>query len=659
MKQPLEISLSLREMLLLIITSSMAVAPHVLHMQMRIGLFFGAIVLLRLAVLRWPWLQPGRITLFLLTLTGLANVMLEYPLLLGRHAGVALLSTMLALKLLELRGKRDVYVTIFLGYFVLITQFLFSQEMLLVCYVLLVLLGLTTLLLETSRAMPSNSLKQTAGSAAQLLIQATPIMITLFFLFPRFSSPLWNLGVNERMGITGLSDNMTPGNISELVRSSAVAFRVEFTGEIPPSAQRYWRGPVFWKTDGVTWRTGRQERAQLVSFRALSKPLQYTVTLEPAQHKWLLALDLPDRLPPKSILLSDFQVIHQRPGMNRFKYEMSSRLRYNTGSITDAEKERGLQLPTNITSRMHELVQIWQHDSTTARELANRAFDYFKQEPFYYTLTPPLTEKNPTDQFLFETRRGFCEHYASSFVILMRIAGIPARLVTGYQGGEINPLGEYLIVRQSDAHAWAEIWLPGEGWVRIDPTSAVAPERVERSFNFDLAEFNSEVGIPIDFNLDNTGLLYKVVQQMRWGVDALSASWQSWVLTYSNVKQSQLLKKLGLDFLDGTWLAVGMVVITSLVVLMLTALLWQADRVSVDPIQKQYLRFCRKLEKKGIKRRLNEGPKDFEKRIVREREDLKQEAGKIIRCYIGLRYGRLDTKKNRQELARMVRSFHP
>ena len=659
MKQALEISLSPRELLLLIITSSLAVAPHALNMQPHIGLFFGAIVLLRLIVLRWSWLQPGRMTLFLLTLAGLANVMLEYPLLLGRHAGVALLSTMLALKLLELRGKRDAYVTIFLGYFVLITQFLFSQQMLLVGYVLFVLIALTTLLLEISRAMPSNSLQQSAGTAALMLLQATPIMLTLFFLFPRFSSPLWNLGVDEKRGISGLSDNMTLGNISELIRSNAVAFRVEFNGKIPPPAQRYWRGPVFWKTDGVTWRTGRQQRAQLVSFKALSKPLHYTVTLEPAQHKWLLALDLPDRLPPKSLLLPDFQVINQRSGIQRFRYEISSRLRYNTGPIADTERERGLQLPTNITKRMRKLVQMWQRESTTERELVNRAYFFFKQEPFYYTLAPPLTEKNPTDQFLFETRRGFCEHYASIFVILIRISDIQSILVTGYQGGEINPLGDYLIVRQSDAHAWAEVWLRGEGWVRVDPTSAVAPERIERSFNFDLVELSSEVGVPIDFNLGNMGLLAEVVRQIRWGVDALNASWQIWVLSYSNVKQSQLLKKLGLDFLDGTWLAVGMVVITSMVALMLTVLLWQVDRVSPDPIQKQYLRFCRKLEKKGIKRPLNEGPKDFEKRIIREREDLKQQTGKIIRCYIGLRYGKMDAKKNLQYLARMVRSFHP
>ena len=659
MKQPIEISLSTRELLLLIITSSLAVAPHALHLHHRIGLFFGGIVLLRVVMLRWPWLQPGRILLFLLTLAGVANVMMEYPLLLGRHAGVALLCIMLALKLLELKGKRDLYVTLFLGYFVLITQFLFSQEMLLVAYVLLVLTGLTTLLLETSRAAPSNSLPRAAATAALLLIQAVPVMITLFFLFPRFSSPLWNLGVDQRTGITGLSDSMTPGNISELVRSDAVAFRVEFDGEIPPPAQRYWRGPVFWKSDGITWRTGRQQSSQPVSYRALSRPLHYTVTLEPVQNKWLLALDLPDRLPPKSILLPDFQIINERPGLQRFRYEISSRLRYNTGPITDAEKQSGLQLADNITPRMYELVQNWQRGSNSGRDLVNHAFNYFKQKPFYYTLTPPLLEKNPTDQFLFETRRGFCEHYASSFVTLMRIAGVPARLVTGYQGGEINPLGDYLIVRQSDAHAWTEVWLPEEGWVRIDPTSAVAPERIERSFNYNPAEFNSEVGTPIDFNLDNLGLFTKMVRQIRWGVDALNASWQSWVLAYSSVKQSQLLKKLGLDFLDGAWLAVGMVVITSAVVLMLTAILWQADRVSVDSVQKQYLRFCRKLEKKGVKRPPHEGPVDFEKRIRRERTDLRQQAGKIIRCYIGLRYGRMNSKKNRQHLARMVRGFHP
>jgi transglutaminase-like putative cysteine protease len=385
--------------------------------------------------------------------------------------------------------------------------------------------------------------------------------------------------------------------------------------------------------------------------------IRYHITLEPTPQKWLFPLDLPVNIPRYTALTADFQLIRRFPIPRRARYSMSSRLRYNTGPLTEQERVRGLQLPDNITPRIRALVDQWRQESANDSALIERALRYFRQQEFYYTLHPPIVDKNPTDQFLFETRRGFCEHYATSFTLLMRIAGIPSRVVVGYQGGEFNPIGSYLIVRQSDAHAWAEVWLRDKGWVRIDPTAAVAPERIEQSLDID--QIGEQIGAPIRFDSGQLDFLRSFAQQIAWGVDALNASWHRWVLGYSRERQSWLMELMGLGFLRGTRLAYGMVGFTALVVIALGILTMVRSREGSDPVQRLYLRFCRRLERRGLIRRPHEGPKDFGQRIIAWRPDLKEAVEQITRLYIGIRYGRLDTRTNRKRLTRLVRLFRP
>ncbi|MBG7602564.1 MAG: transglutaminase domain-containing protein, partial [Gammaproteobacteria bacterium] len=292
--------------------------------------------------------------------------------------------------------------------------------------------------------------------------------------------------------------------------------------------------------------------------------------------------------------------------------------------------------------------------NTDHAAVVTQALRYFRQQPFYYTLYPPLLEDNPVDEFLFESRRGFCEHYASSFVTMMRVAGIPARLVTGYQGGEINPLGGHLIVRQSDAHAWAEVWLNGAGWMRIDPTAAVAPERVERPFDIDFDDAGI-VGSPIAFTLVESGFLKKLARQFRLGRDAVNASWHRWVLGYSKQKQGRIMDLLGLGFAKGA--AVAIVASILVMISLIAALLWYRGRERVDPVQADYLLFCSRMAKKGVARLPYEAADNYARRIIVQRPDLKTAVAEIIRLYNGLRYGKLDDVYNRRELHRLVRSF--
>jgi len=648
--------LSQRELLFLIALLCLSVGPHALHLEPWISIFFIGMVTLRLLGLSRPVLLPGRFLLFLLTMAGLANALAHYPLMLGREAGVALLTSMLALKLLEMKRERDIYVVVYLSLFTLITQFLYRQEMLLVVYVFLVVTGLIAMLMHTNMmrppARPTGVLVRSGG----LLLQALPLMLIMFFLFPRFSSPLWDLGIRDNRAVTGISDNISPGSVSRLSRSRAVAFRVDFDQDrIPEPARRYWRGPVLWDTDGRQWTAGDQIPERASDFFASGKPVDYSVILEPTGGKWLFALDLPHQIPTEASLEADFQLIRRGPQKRRFQYRTSSYLDYNTGALSEFQRFRGLQLPDNITPRMISLVEQWRGDSDSA--LVDQALAYFNEQPFHYTLYPAPLGDNPADQFLFDSRQGFCEHYATSFTLLMRIAGIPARVVAGYQGGEVNPISGHLVVRQSDAHAWSEVWLPELGWVRIDPTSAVAPERIEQPL--DLDRISEEIGAPIDFVPVDIGFVGALIEQFNWSMDALDASWHRWVLGYSKKRQSKLMNLLGLGFLKGSQLVYAMVGITAVAITLMTLALIYRSRPKPNPVQAQYQRFSNRLKKSGLQRRSYEGPRDYGQRILHRRPDLRGQVEPILRLYIGIRYGRMNNLANLRRLKQMVGGFRP
>ncbi len=659
MIRPEQMQLTPRELVALVTLLILSVLPHLLHLNPWISAFFIATVLLRLAALKNPRALPGRWLLFLLTIGGVVNVLSHYPVFFGKDAGVALLASMLALKLMELKTRRDLFITIFLAFFCLITQFLFRQEILLTLYVFLVAAGLTAVLVEVSRIERSRSLLQPLMKSGSLLLQAVPIMVVMFIFFPRLSGPLWNLGVDEATGVTGLSDRIRPGTISKLIRSKAVAFRVEFESEAPPPEKRYWRGPVLLQTDGFTWMEGVLRRPRPLEFTTDGNQIRYTVTMEPTRQKWLFGLDLPDSLPPNALLLPDFQLINLQPHDRRIRYSLTSSTEYNTGDISRRERERALRLPDNVTPRMLDLVDSWQQMSREKSTIVDLGLNHFRQQEFYYTLYPPLMIENPADEFLFDQRRGFCEHYSTSFALLMRLAGIPSRVVTGYQGGELNPIDNILTVRQSDAHAWVEVWLEGHGWVRVDPTAAVAPERIERTFDFEIDDELGALGIPIDFSQVDSDFMKSMAQRFRWSLEALNSSWQRWVLGYSDQRQGNLMDIMGLSFIKGYKLGIAMVMISAVLVLALGALLWGRTRERKDPVLMQYERFCDRMAKVGLIRSPAEGPKDFARRSIKQRPDLTREISRITGLYIGLRYGSEYSDALFRKLVRNVKAFRP
>lgn len=639
------------QLILLVALLGLAVAPHLVNLSPWITGPFYLMAGWRLSAALRPKLLPGRWLLLGLTLLALANVALHLGVADGRNGGVALLVAMLGLKLLELRSRRDLYMAVFLGYFVVVTQFLFQQGLPLAAYLGGVVVGLTGVLVAMNRATPGAPLGPALAQAGRLLAAAVPAMAVLFVLFPRLTGPLWGLSVNLSGAITGISNEISPGSISQLSQSRATAFRVTFEDPVPPPAARYWRGLVLWDTDGRTWSSGPPlpygYRGALPTVSG--NPVRYEVTLEPTQQPYLFLLDLPRAAPTDAHLAPELTAQTRTAITRRLTYRGEAWPEGRQTRLTAQERERGLWLPDTVTPRMEALVAGWRAEGAEGPVMVQKALAHFHTQPFVYTLAPPPLGEAPEDQFLFDTKRGFCEHYATSFTLLMRLAGIPARVVVGYQGGEFNPHGDHWIVRQSDAHAWTEVWLEGGGWTRIDPTAAVAPERIEHSIGSE----QGEEGAPVLFELEAPGALGRMLREARWLADSLELGWHRWVVGYSRDRQLGLLSDLGLGRLAGYGqglLAVGL----GAAALGLGALLLQlAGAGPAEPVRDAYRRLQRKLSRAGLVVHPWDGPSDLQRAALAAFPEHGPELRRLFALYIGLRYGR--RPGGRREVRRLRR----
>jgi len=617
---------------------ALAALPLLPEMERAVSLFAIFALGLGAGALVWPGLAPKRWLLVALTLSGIANVFAAYLTLFG-HAGVALLLTMSALKTLEIRRDRDLRVGFILVMFIIVTGFLFDQSLSTAMYLAAVLIGAVALTIELSRGGTGRQWRPSLRLALVLTVQAAPLGLILFVLFPRLDAPLWQLDLRQRTATTGMSDWLELGSVSRLIPSDEVAFRVRFDGSAPDPRDLYWRGPVLWQTDGRRWEK-RAESGLNPSPAPLEEAVgvaRYEVTLEPTDQRWLFALDLPVEVPEGATLTSDYQVLVATPLTERRRYRLSSATRYTTGALTPSERRSALQTPPAATPRLRALAASFSQPNADPATIVQGALGFFRDQPFYYSLEPPPLGPQAIDQFLFETRRGYCEHFASSFALLMRLAGVPARVVLGYLGGERNPLGDYFSVRQSDAHAWAEVWLDRSGWTRVDPTAVIPPERIERGAA--PAWLTREA--PVRFRLgEATGAGQRILRSLSQLADSVNAAWHAWVLAYSTERQGALLRSLGLGFIQHYGLIVAAVIGSALLLALLSGLFqWRAER-ETDPAQRLFTRFCRILARQGVARGRGEGPLDFARRASRLRPDLAPAIESVIDAYLPLRYGR-------------------
>jgi transglutaminase-like putative cysteine protease len=611
-------------------TALATTAPHVIHQPPWLSALAGALLLWAV----WLWWKdqrlPGRWILLPLVGAGCAGILIEFHTLFGRDAGVSMLVMFMTMKLLELKSRRDAMVVVTLGYFLLLTHYLYSQSIPTGVW-LLAAMWLVTATLIRLHGGPSSRPRETLRYSGVLCLQAIPFMLVLFLLFPRISGPLWGLPSDAFTGKTGLSDTMSPGDIAELVQSADIAFRVRFDGPLPPRQKLYWRGPVMEQFDGTNWQPyrGRHPAPRLES---ISPPIAYETTLEAHNQRWLLALDAPTELPAEILLNGTLTAVSRNAINERQRFRLSASLDYRFNTTEDPlVLRRNLALPAGSNPQTRALAGQW-GAGNTPEGVIGKALALFAAD-FTYTLRPPLLGQHGIDDFLFQSKRGFCEHYAAAFVVLMRGAGIPARVVGGYQGGEFNPLDGYLVVRQSEAHAWAEVWLDGKGWLRVDPTAAVSPSRIETGIA-DALDFGEPLPMLIQMRADWIRTL-----RHRW--EAINNAWNQSVLGYDPQRQRELLARLGLSDTDWRSLAIALGSTCGLLVagLMAWALYKRPER---DPVVRLWHKALRQLARRKVDCAPWETPLDLARRVREQRPELAEPFQRVVDAYLVARYGNTD-----------------
>ena len=622
----------------------LAQVPLWTHLRLWIVIAGSGLVALRIALPadRPP---PARLRRWLLPLLALAvglGIRWDFGYFLARDPCVAFLYVLVSIKFVEAKSPRDGGLLVCLALFLALTQFFYGQSIASATIALpavLVLGGALATLRDTSAA--TREWKAPLAATARMLVQGIPLAALLFVVFPRLAGPLWGAPADAGAH-SGLSDRMAPGAISELSLSDTVAFRVDFNGPPPPPAQRYWRGPVLSRFDGFEWSmlpwVGRGALAPLGA-----RAIEYTVTLEPHNRSWLFALEHPRSLPRPAeddpfissgpvgdiaVLTYDHQLLATAPVTQAIRYTQRSTLADSFAARGDTGRRDNLQLPRR-NPRTIEFARELKSRAVSDRAYIAAVLDWFRKGSFIYTLAPPLLEGDTVDAFLFDTRRGFCEHYAGAFVVLLRAAGIPARVVTGYQGGEINPNGGYMIVRDSDAHAWAEALIDGT-WQRFDPTAAVAPSRVERGLGAALPQGEK---VPYLARMDMTWLKSLGLQ---W--DAVNYQWQRGVVGFNLERQRDLLRDFGLGGAR-PWQVVALVAAVAFAWGLAILGFAQARLARSDPAVALWSRLCRRLGRAGLPRRTDEGPLAYARRAASRWPQWSEPLQRIGETYAALRYG--------------------
>jgi len=477
---------------------------------------------------------------------------------------------------------------------------------------------------------PTSQPRDTLRYAGVLCLQAIPFMLVLYLLFPRISGPLWGLPTDAYAGKTGLSDSMSPGSIAELVQNADIAFRVRFDGPLPPRPKLYWRGPVMEQFDGTTWQPykGRHPAPQL---ERISPPIAYETTIEAHNQRWLLALDAPAELPAEIEVNGTLTAVSRNAINERQRFRLSASLDYRFNASEDAlVLRRNLALPEG-NPQTRALAAQWRQGNTP-EAVIGKALALFAAD-FTYTLRPPLLGRHGIDDFLFQSKRGFCEHYAAAFVTLMRAAGIPARVIGGYQGGEFNPLDQYLVVRQSDAHAWAEVWLDGKGWVRVDPTAAVSPSRIETGIA-DALGFGEPLPALVQWRAD-------WVRTLRYRWEAINNAWNQNILGYDPRRQRELLARLGLP--DTDWQALVIALGSTCGLLVAGLMGWALyKRPESDPVVRLWHKALRHLARRKVDCSPWETPLDLARRVREQRPELAEPFQRVVDAYLVARYGNTD-----------------
>ena len=556
---------------------------------------------------------------------------------LNRELSVTILTTMTVLKLLETHAKRDAWMIVTLCYFVMLTRFFYSQDIILMLYLIISVIIVTHSLFVLQHSnRPTLFIKHELKQTLKLLATGVPLAAMFFLFFPRLGSPIWGSPDLFGEGTTGISEEMSPGSISQLFNDDSTAFRATFTSAIPAKSQLYWRGPVLWDFDGFTWSRNRDLRrtTRHPDFKTVGHKANYEIELEPTGQHYLFALDYMLKPPAKAILLPDSQLLNRRKINQLRHYEMTSVLKqYNPYELlSNKDLSRLTKLPDGYNPQTIKLIQSWKAINPNPEHLIQKALNWFATDEFYYSYSPPLLQGDTVDQFLFETKIGFCEHYASSFTIMMRSAGIPARVVTGYQGGIQN--GDYLLIKQSDAHAWSEVWIKNKGWLRVDPTAAVSPLRVEAGSQALMSQQSR--------GWLDTGWYRK----MGENYDAVRHKWNKWVRDYDVTKQKALFEAFGFDLKNSKSVAIvlGVIMMISTLLALLFLYITRPKR-KLNYYDKIYHKLIAVFRKKGLNKAADQGIMSFSQIATTQFPQAKRPIHDFTQLYLKLRFSKYSSKQ--------------
>jgi protein-glutamine gamma-glutamyltransferase len=615
-----------RDTLFLLLVIAAVVLPQVAYLPLWCSALVAGVLVWR-GKLAWKsQALPSRWWLAALLAIAIAATFATHRTILGRDAGVTLLVILLALKTLELRAQRDAFVVFFLGFFCMLSNFLFSQSLFTAFAMLVALMGLLTALVNAHMPVGKPPLMVAAKVAAKMALLGAPIMVVLFMLFPRLA-PLWGTPGGPLQGKSGLSANMRVGTIANLALDDSIAMRIKFEGKPPAGREVYLRGPVLSNFDGREWLPALSTNLPS-NLKVSGQLFNYEVTLEPSNKPWLFALDAATAAPVLAgyqlRATSELQWFTNRPITDLIRYKAQSHTQFTYGPETpDSSLQNDVKLPKGYNPRTLQLAADIKADArltnADAATLVNAVMQKLRTGGYEYTLEPGLYGDNTADEFWFDRKAGFCEHIASSFVVLMRAMGVPARIVTGYQGGEFNEVDGYWVVRQSDAHAWAEVWQAGtnngsssaEGsWVRVDPTSAVAPQRIDtmQRLTAPSGAFGGAIANLWTSALGNSG--YNPLLQIRAVWDAVNNTWNQKILNYTEATQLNILKNLG--FSSPSWTDLSYVLIAIIVAGSLLGIAWTTwDKRQHDPWLRLLSSVRTRLEKMGLTSPANIPPREL------------------------------------------------
>ncbi len=616
------------------------------------------------------WMEPrgyrlrfATLKLMLAVLAFLA-ILASYGSLKGVEPGISLLVILVSLKVLEAHTAREFQVMVLMGWVLCLCGFFLSQDFVTALSILTAFALLLVALIQFYRGSSPGAFWPSLATTCKILVQAAPLVVLLFVLFPRINTGLRFDFRTNRLAGAGFSDRLSPGSIAALANSSDIAFRAEFAGSTTaPPGSMYWRGAVMWRCDGLEWRApyvpvSISSRDRGTKQLRRGNTIRQRITLAPHGARWMFALDRPFEIPAGAILARGDYLWSVQTIRKARRYEVVSSIGTAGKELTPGERREALEVPSSVSSAVRELAQSWTTQNSNPRAIVNSALQFFQAQGFRYSLTPGEYGKNGLEQFLFHRRVGFCEHYAASFATLMRLAGIPARVVVGYLGGEYNDLGHFVLVRQADTHAWCEVWFPESGWTRVDPTTAVAPGRASLDLNSFLERRIASGQMEARQSAFLTQLARSALfTNARLALETLSYEWDTRVLAFDADVQEVLLDSLGLANRGPLVLIIEILIVAIGLLVIYFGWMQLRTRSRTDRVKALYERFCQKAARLGVRRNPWEGPSDFSSRAVLLLPNESKRIREILNTYITLRYAPASAEVDLKRFAQEVRAF--